>query len=53
MDFFSFTGAASGAVMKDGSRGRILNKEFAEAVDPDRAEDVLLADGTKTAGSHM
>ena len=39
--------------MKDGSRGRIRNKEFAEAVDPDWAEDVLLADGTKTADPHM
>lgn len=46
-DFFSFTGSSSYAVMKDGSRVEIMNKEFVEPIDLDQVDHVLLADGTK------
>lgn len=46
-DFFSFGGESSYAVMKDGSRVEIQNKEFAEPIDLDQVDYILLAGGTK------
>ena len=46
-DFFSFTGASSYAVMKDGSRVEIMNKEFVEPIALDQVEYIQFADGTK------
>lgn len=46
-DFFSFTGASSYAVMKDGSRVEIRNKEFVSPIDLNQVDHILLADGTK------
>lgn len=46
-DFFSFTGIRSYAVMKDGSKVEIMNKEFVEPIDLDQVDHILLADGTK------
>ena len=46
-DFFSFTGARSYAVMKDGTKIEIMNKEFLEPIDLDQVDHILLADGTK------
>ena len=46
-DFFSFTGASSYAVMKDGSRVEIMNKEFVKPIDLNQVDHILLADGTK------
>ena len=45
--FFSFTGASSYAVMKDGSRVEIMNKEFVKPIDLNQVDHILLADGTK------
>lgn len=46
-DFFSFTGARSYAVMKDGTKIEIMNKEFVEPLNLDHVDYILLADGTK------
>lgn len=46
-DFFSFTGSRSYAVMKDGTKIEIMNKEFVEPLDLDNVAYILLADGTK------
>ena len=46
-DFLRFTGISSYAVMKDGSRIEIINERFAEPIDLDQVDHVLLADGTK------
>lgn len=43
-DFF---GASSCAVMKDGTRVEIMNREFVEPIDLDQVDYILLADGTK------
>ena len=52
-DFFSFTGASSYAVMKDGSRVEIMNKEFVKPIDLNQADHILLADGTKLSVPSM
>ena len=52
-DFFSFTGASSYAVMKDGSRVEIMNKEFVKPIDLDQVDHILLADGTKLSVPSM
>lgn len=46
-DFFMIDGKFSYAVMKDGSRVDIMNQQFAEPVDLDQVDYILLADGTK------
>lgn len=46
-DFFHLYGASSYVVMKDGSRVEILNSEFAEPIDLDELDYILLSDGTK------
>lgn len=46
-DFLSFSGISSYAVMKDGSRVEIRNKEFVSPIDLDQVDHILLADGTK------
>ena len=46
-DFFSFTGTSSYAVMKDGSRVEIMNKEFVKPINLNQVDHILLADGTK------
>ena len=46
-DFLSFTGASSYAVMKDGSRVEIMNKEFVEPIALDQVEYIQFANGTK------
>lgn len=46
-DFFLFYGASSCAVMQDGSRIEILNSEFAEPIDLEKLDYILLADGTR------
>ena len=46
-DFFSFTGSRSYAVMKDGTKIEIMNKEFVEPLDLDNVAYILLADGTE------
>lgn len=46
-DFFSFNGVSSRAVMKDGSRVEIMNREFVKPIDLDQVDHILLADGTK------
>ena len=52
-DFFFFTGASSYAVMKDGSRVEIMNKEFVKPIDLDQVDHILLADGTKLSVPSM
>lgn len=46
-DFFSINGVSSYAVMKDGSKVEIMNKEFIQPIDLDQVDHILLADGTK------
>lgn len=46
-DFFSFTGSRSYAVMKDGTKIEIMDKEFVEPLDLDNVAYILLADGTE------
>lgn len=46
-DFFHLYGASSYAVMRDGSRVEILNSEFAEPIDLEKLDYILLSDGTK------
>ena len=46
-DFFSINGVSSYAVMKDGSKVEIMNKEFVQPIDLDQVDHILLADGTK------
>ena len=52
-DFLSFTGASSYAVMKDGSRVEIMNKEFVKPIDLNQVDHILLADGTKLSVPSM
>ena len=46
-DFFSFAGSRSYAVMKDGTKVEIMNKEFTKPIDLEQVDHILLADGTK------
>ena len=46
-DFLYSGGNSSCAVMQDGSRVEILNSEFAEPIDLEKLDYILLADGTK------
>lgn len=46
-DFLYSGGNSSYAVMQDGSRVEILNSEFAEPIDLEKLDYILLADGTK------
>ena len=52
-DLFSFTGASSYAVMKDGSRVEIMNKEFVKPIDLNQVDHILLADDTKLSVPSM
>ena len=46
-DFFMIDGNFSYAVMKDGSRVDIMNRQFMKPVDLSQVDHILLADGTK------
>ena len=46
-DFFTFTGSRSYAVMKDGTKVEIMNKEFVTPLNLEQVDHILLADGTQ------
>ena len=46
-DFFFLNGSGTYVVMKDGSMVEVMNQTFRQPIDPEQADYVLFADGTK------
>ena len=46
-DFFAFNGSGTYVVMKDGAQVEVMNQAFRQPIDPEQADYVLFADGTK------
>ena len=46
-DFFAFNGSGTYVVMKDGTQVEVMNQAFRQPIDPEQADYVLFADGTK------
>lgn len=46
-DFFFLNGSGTYVVMKDGTQVEVMNQAFGQPIDPEQADYVLFADGTK------
>ena len=46
-DFFFLNGSGTYVVMKDGTQVEVMNQAFRQPIDPEQADYVLFADGTK------
>lgn len=46
-DFFAFNGSGTYVVMQDGTQVEVMNQAFRQPIDPEQADYVLFADGTK------
>ena len=46
-DFFFLNGSGAYVVMKDGTQVEVMNQAFRQPIDPEQADYVLFADGTK------
>ena len=51
-DFFAFNGSGTYVVMKDGTQVEVMNQAFRQPIDPEQADYVLFADGTKLTVPH-
>ncbi len=51
-DFFAFNGSGTYVVMQDGTQVEVMNQAFGQPIDPEQADYVLFADGTKLTVPH-
>lgn len=51
-DFFAFNGSRTYVVMQDGTQVEVMNQAFRQPIDPEQADYVLFADGTKLTVPH-
>ena len=51
-DFFFLNGNGTYVVMQDGTQVEVMNQAFRQPIDPEQADYVLFADGTKLTVPH-